>query len=152
MADYAGAVAAMRDYFAAAWVSGGSPRTAIAYQNEGFEDQSSSWVYFEVLNSTARLRGIGTPGSHVWLYRGNIMIHVFVKKDEGMAEATALAVAAGEIFRAKQFYDSAPGCAVRTGIGPEGEGPHVDGGGSGADDGNWWRVTCVVPYEFYYRG
>lgn len=152
MADYAGAVAAMRQYFIDGWVSGGNPRTPIAYQNEGFSDQTTPWVYFEVINSTSQLRGAGTPGAHVWLYRGNIFIHVFVPKDEGAADANTLAVAAGEVFRAKQFYDSAPGCAVRTGVGAEGEGPRVDGGGSGADDGKWWRVTCTIPFEFYYRG
>lgn len=147
MADYAGAVAAIKARFAANWTS-----TPIAYQNEDFADQVVPWVYFEIINSTADLRGAGTPGAHVWLYRGNIFIHVFVPKGQGSAEATALAVAAGEIFRAQQFYDATPGCAVRTGVGPDGEGPRVDGGGSAADDGNWWRVTCTVPFEFYYRG
>lgn len=152
MADYAGAVAAIRDYFVARWVDGSTARTPIAFQNEAFADQTTAWVMFEVIGETSELRGAGTPGSHVWLYRGSIFVHVFVPKNEGAAQANALAVAAGEIFRAKQFYDDDPGCAVRTGVGPEGEGPRVDGGGSGADDGNWWRVTCVIPFEFYYRG
>lgn len=152
MADYAGAVAAMRDYFVAAWVSGGSQRTPIGFQNEGFADQTTAWVYFEVLLSTSKLQGAGTPGAHVWLYSGNIYVHVFVPKDEGAAEGVTLAVAAGEIFRTKQFYNTDPGCLVRTGVGPEGEGPQIDGGGSGADDGSWWRVTCTIPFEYWHLG
>lgn len=152
MADYAGAVAAMRDYFVAGWVDGLNPRTAIAFQNEAFADQSTPWVYFEVICESSELRGIGTPGSHVWIYRGSIVIHVFVPLGYGAATAHELAVAAGEVFRAKQFYDATPGCAVRTGVGPNGDGPKTDGGGSSADDGNWWRVSCIVPFEFYYRG
>lgn len=152
MADYAGAVAAIRTYFVDRWVDGLNPRTPIAFQNEAFADQTVPWVYFEVIGAGSALRGIGTPGSRVWLYRGDILIHVFVPVGYGAADAHTLAVAAGEIFRAKQFYDSAPGCAVRTGVGPDGEGPRTDGGGSSADDGNWWRVTCTIPFEFYYRG
>jgi hypothetical protein len=148
MADYAGAVAAMRSTFVTGWAA----RTPIAYQNEDFADQTTPWVFFEVINSDSELRGAGTPGAHVWLYRGNIFVHVFVPLGYGSADAHTYAVAAGEIFRAKQFYDTTPGYAVRTGIGPNGEGPQTDGGGSDADDGNWWRVTMSIPFEFYYRG
>jgi hypothetical protein len=152
MADYAGAVAAIRDRFVAQWVTGSNPKTPIAFQNEDFADQSTPWVYFEVINSASELQGSGTPGSHVWLYRGNIFVHVFVPVGYGAADAQALAVAAGEIFRTKQFYDTDPGCCVRTGVGADGEGPRVDGGGSGADNGNWWRVTATIPFEYWHLG
>lgn len=147
MADYAGAVAAMRDRFVANWTS-----TPIEYQNESWSEHSTPWVYFEVISTDSKLRGVGTPGSLTWLYRGNIFIHVFVPVGYGAADAHTFAVAAGEIFRAKEFYNTTPGCAVRTGIGPDGEGPRTDGGGSDADNGNWWRVTATIPFEFYYRG
>ena len=147
MADYAGAVAAIRARFEANWTA-----TPIAFQNEAFPDQTTPWVYLEVIGNESKLRGAGTPGAHVWLYRGNIFIHVFVPVGYGAADAHAFAVAAGEIFRAKEFYNTDPGCAVRTGVGPDGEGPRTDGGGSDADNGNWWRVTCTIPFEFYYRG
>jgi hypothetical protein len=51
----------------------------------------------------------------------------------GTDDAFALGVAAGDIFRAKQFYDNVmPGCYVR------GWTPRVDGGGPGDDDGAWF--------------
>lgn len=147
MADYAGAVAAIKALFASSWTA-----TAVAYQNQDFADQTGPWVYFEVISSGSTLRGIGTPGSNVWLYWGNIFIHVFVPLNYGDADAHTMAVAAGEIFRSKQFYDTTPGFCVRTGLGQDGEGPQTDGGGSDADNGNWWRVTCRVPFEYYHRG
>ena len=152
MADYAGAVAAIRSRFVTYWVTGSDPKTPIAFQNEDFGDQTTPWVYLEIIATDSQLRGAGTPGSLTWLYRGNIFIHVFVPVGYGAADAHAFAVAAGEIFRAKEFYNSTPGCAVRTGIGPDGEGPRTDGGGSDADNGNWWRVTCTVPFQYIHRG
>lgn len=156
MADYAGAVAAIKQRLRDNWTT-----TGIEFQNETPEgtwppvDASGNllpWVFFEVINRTSELRGAGTPGAHVWLYRGDVFAHVFVRTNSSSEIANQYAVAIGEIFRAKQFYDTDPGCAVRTGIGPAGEGPRVDGGGSDADNGNWWRVTCIIPFEFYYRG
>jgi hypothetical protein len=152
MADYAGAVAAIKARFVEFWKTGDDPKTPISFQNEAFADQTGPWVYFEVIGNGSTLRGVGTPGSHVWLYRGLISIHIFVPDGSGPEVAHTLAVTAGEIFRAKQFYNDALGCCVRTGIGPDGEGPRTDGGASDADNGNWWRVTCTVPFEFYYRG
>jgi hypothetical protein len=54
MADYAGAVAAMRARFEANWTE-----TAIAFQNEAFGDQTDPWVYFEVITTTSEIRGAG---------------------------------------------------------------------------------------------
>jgi hypothetical protein len=146
MVDYAGAVAAIKQRMIDNWTT-----TPIVFQNAGNEYDPSSasqtpWVYFEVLGSSSGLRGVGTPGSHEWLYRGFIMAHVFVPVNSGTEIAQQYAVTIGEIFRAKEFYNSTPPACVRTWS------PQTDGGGSDADDGNWWRVTMSCPFEFYYRG
>lgn len=140
MADYAGAVAAMRARFAAAWTE-----TAIAYQNEDFGDQSSPWVYFEAISTASDLRGAGLPGDHVWLTRGYIYVHVFTPEGYGYPESLRLADNAGEIFRAATFYQDGAGAKVVCGA------PQIDGGASDADNGNWFRVTCAIPFEFFFR-
>lgn len=152
MADYAGAVAAIKQRMLDNWTT-----TPIQFQN-AIPDQQPwppvdpntgngiPWVYFEVMGSSSGLRGVGKPGSHVWLYRGIIAAHVFVPINSGTDLAQQYAVTIGEIFRAQGFYNDGNGAIVRTWS------PQTDGGGSNADDGNWWRVTCTIPFEFYYRG
>jgi hypothetical protein len=161
MADYAGAVAAIRDRFVAQWVDGGSPRTLIAFQNEPLRDSDGKaikpppknekgsplpFVYFEVIGNGSELRGAGTPGDNVWLYRGGIFVHVFVPEGAGVSDAYQLAIAAGEIFRAATFYENGQGAKVVS------MSPQIDGGGSDADNGNLFRVTCFVPFEYFHRG
>lgn len=150
MADYAGAVAAMRARFAAGWAE-----TPIAYQNETPQDADGAaldpwppagpWVYFEVVASQSDIRGAGLPGDNVWLTTGNIFIYVFTPLGYGLPEPLRLAGVAGEIFRAATFYQDGSGSKVIC------MAPNVDGGASDADNGNWFRVTCSVPFEFYFN-
>lgn len=151
MADYAGAVAALKAAFVTSW----STTTPIAYANEPKDTvwppndgsgQPLPWVYFEVIGSGSRERGIGKIGDKIWLYLGNIHVHVFVPKDYGTDDAHALAVQAGEIFRAQTFYNDGLGAKVICGS------PSTDGGASDADNGDWFRLTCTVPFEYYHRG
>jgi len=146
MADYAGAVAAIKARMAANWTT-----TPVVYQNAANEYDPATatqtpWVFFEVIGSSSGLRGVGMPGNHVWLYRGFIAAHVFVPINTGTDQAQQYANSIGEIFRAEGFYDNGDGAQVRTWA------PRTDGGGSDADDGNWWRVSCVIPFEYLHRG
>lgn len=148
MADYAGAVAAIRSRLEAGWTT-----TPIAFQNEPFDtpvDANSGnpapWVFLEVLGNDSELRGVGTPGDHVWRTLGHILVHVFVPVNTGAALAQQYAVTIGELFRAAAFYQDGNGAAVRTWA------PRTDGGGSDADNGNWYRVTMTCPFEFLFRG
>lgn len=146
MADYAGAVAAIKARMAENWTT-----TPVVYQNaanayDPSANTQAAWVYFEVIGSSSGLRGVGTPGDHVWLYRGFIAAHVFVPINTGTEIAQQYAVNIGEIFRAKGFYEAGNGAQVRTWS------PRTDGGESDADDGNWWRVTCTIPFEYFHRG
>jgi hypothetical protein len=152
MADYAGAVTAIKERMATNWTT-----TPVQYQNDLPPQQpwppvdattgiGVPWVYFEVIGNGSELRGVGTPGDQVWTYRGLIAAHVFVPVGTGTDLAQQYAVAIGEIFRAKGFYSDGQGRIVRTWS------PSVEGGASDADQGNWFNVVCRIPFEYLHRG
>jgi hypothetical protein len=148
MADYAGAVAAMRARFVAAW----GATTPVQYQNEDPpqepwppEPSAGPWVYFEVLQTQSVERGVGLPGSKIWLTTGNIFVHVQTPSGYGLPAHLALTKQAGTIFRAATFYqDSTSGAKVVCGA------PSEPGGDSNADNGNWFSLTVSIPFEFYF--
>jgi hypothetical protein len=151
MADYAGAKKAIEDRLAANWTT-----TRIAFVNKTPADpwppkdddgQLQPYVLCEVINTASRPAATGTPGNQTWLYLGLIHAHVFVPVNSGDELAGQHAVAIGELFRGKQFFDDVtPGCFVRTWA------PMVGGGGDGSDDGLWFEVTATIPFEYWHRG
>ncbi|MDI4231448.1 hypothetical protein OZ411_01295 [Bradyrhizobium sp. Arg237L] len=155
-ADFAGALQAIKDKFTAEWVLGGNPRTRVAEVNKepgapwppkGTDGLLASWLLIAPEGSGVIHRGFGKPGSQQYIYYGHVRIHVYIPVGGGTEDAFLLAIAAGEIFRAKKFYDDvSPGCYVRTWA------PQVDGGGPGDDDGAWFRVTATIPFDYYHRG
>jgi len=145
MADYAGAVAAMRARFE------GASLAPAEYQNEDPPQSpwppaapAVPWIYFEVIEAQTALRGVGLPGNQTWLTSGHIFIHVFVPKGYGLAEHLTLAGRAGDVFRSATFYNAEPGAKVVC------LGPTVQGGDSASDDGNWFSVTVAIPFDFYF--
>lgn len=145
MADYAGAVAALRTRLLT-WTT-----TPIGMVNEPEPATSDAngpipWVMGEILGTTSRLRGAGLPGSQVWVSSGLVLAHVFVPAGSGTATAFAHAVAIGELFRAEALYASQPPNVVRCWA------PRIDGGGAGDDDGKWFRVTCTIPFDYWHQG
>lgn len=167
MADFAGAIAALRTYFAAQWVDGQSRRTPIAFQNEAPNDGGSPpvaispwpptdesgaprlWVYFEVQGNAGDLRGAGLPGDHVYLDTGHIVISAFGPKGSGSGDdggVAALAVAAGNIFRSQTLYQDGAGAKlVCSAPYPPRDAVAV------ANSGNQYGQTVSVPFEFFYR-
>lgn len=155
MADYAGAVAAIKAKFVAEWVEGSGPKTRVALVNESPPDpwppksddgELLPYVLLAIEGAGSGQTTFGTPNNQGYVYDGLIYVHVYVPVGNGTDIAAALAVAAGEIFRRKQFYSETPPYFVRSHV------PRVDGGGPGSDDGIWFRVTATIPFEFYYRG
>lgn len=152
MADYAGAVAAIKQRMVDGWKVGEVPITPIDFQNEASSEHVDGngspipWVYFEVIGNGSSLRGWGTPGDHIWIYVGLVAAHVYVPVNTGTDVAQQYAADIGEIFRAQGFYTDGSGSIVRTWS------PRTDGGGSDADDGNWFVVTCRIPFEYWHRG
>jgi hypothetical protein len=151
-ADYAGALAAIRQRFVDNWTT-----TPIAYVNEPAEPavdangNPTTWVLFETVNSGSKIDGWGSSGNNTVVYYGMIKAHVFAPVNSGIADCYAKALAAGEIFRNKVFYDSVTtGCYVRSGYRPE-EQPRIDEGDASSNDGQWFAVTATIPFEFWTR-
>ena len=148
MASLAGAIAAMRAHFVTGWT------TPIAYPNgerpagiwpPQVDGKPVPWAYFEVLPSDSDYRGVGLPGDHVWLTRGNIFINIYCAQGAGVSPALELAEAAGEKFRAQTLYRDEAGAKVVC------RAPICDGGGPDAENGNVFRVTTTIPFEFFFR-
>lgn len=145
MADYAGAVAAIRTRFANNFSA-----AQIAYQNEDPPAEpwppspAVPWVYFEVLQTQSAIRGAGTPGNQTWLTLGHILAHVFAPKGFALPDHLAIAGLAGEVFRAQTFYKTDPGAKIIC------MAPQIQGGDSASDDGNWFGVMVSIPFEFYF--
>ena len=150
MADYAGAKAAIKSRLSTNWTT-----TRITYQNEDpaepwppkrANESPAPWVNLEITGTGSQIWTFGTDGNRGWRYDGIIQVHVFVPTGEGIELADQYAVTIGEIFRAAKFYDDGLGSYVRT------LAPQVDGGGSGSDDGKWFRTTMTVDFTYWHRG
>jgi hypothetical protein len=143
MADWAGAVAAMRARFEGAFNA-----APVKYQNENPPENpwppAKPWIYFEVIQAQTAVRGVGLPGNQAWLTVGHIFIHTYVPTGSGLTDHLALAGKAGGVFRAATFYNDEPNTKVVC------YGPSVQGGGSSSDDGSWFGVTVAIPFEFYF--
>lgn len=153
-ADYAGALDAIKNRFVDSWANA----TPIAFVNDNdpiVVDESGNdvpWVFFEVLHSGSWIAGSGTPGNQVIVYDGLIKGRVFSPIKTGLAVPMAKAIAIGEIFRNRVFYDNVTaGCYVRTGYDRDGQ-PRIDEGDSFSDDGKWFAVTATIPFHYYHRG
>lgn len=148
MADWAGAVAALRAEFEANFTA-----VPIAFQNEEPPSQpwppSGVWAYFEVIQTQSVMRGVGMPGNKPWLTDGYAYAQIFAPKGYGLPQQLALADQAGEIFRAKTFYNTEPGVRL-TCVGPNGEGPEIRGGGTASEDGASFVITVAIPFQFLY--
>lgn len=149
MADYAGAVAAIKARLAAGWTT-----TTIVNLNEGkptpwppvtVANALAPFVLLEVIATRAYTLP-GDPGSlRHKVQEGFISTHVMVPVGSGTADAFTHAVALGALFENKQFFDTDPGVCIRTWT------PAVDGGGEGSEDGIWFRVSMTVAFEFRFR-
>lgn len=158
LADYAGACAAIRGRFVAGWTVASVLITPVDFVNESGEPavdgsgNPTAWVFFEVVHNGSYIVGSGTPGQQTIVYDGLIKGHVFVPINTGVADGLAKAIAIGEIFRNKLFYDAVTeGCFVRSGYDKQGQ-PRVDEGDASSDDGQWFAVTATIPFEYWHRG
>lgn len=155
----------IRSFFNTGW----GTTTPVAYENEpptvpwppmNDDFELVPWAFLETVVVGSELAGAtGLKGRRLWRDFGLIHVHVFVPIGSGKTKANSLAKAAGEIFRAAEFYKGTDGRAIRT------LAPVVSGGGSGSDDdklfkvtgtnsdhGAWYRSTMTAEFDFYYRG
>lgn len=159
-ADYAGACAAIRQRFTDSWKVSGVPITPVKSVNEPtaeppvdpIEKNPIPWVLFEIVHSDSEIVGSGTPGQQTIIYRGIIKGYVFTPIDSGTDDGLAKAVAIGEIFRNKLFYNSVTaGCYVRSGYAKDGQ-PRINAGDVTSDDGQWFTTTATIPFEYWHLG
>lgn len=147
MADYAGALAAIKQRLIDNW----GTTTKIAYGNEKFEadiddnGNGVAWVYHEIISAGSAIQSAGTPGAHVVVYDGLIKCHVFTPEGSGVETGLAYAISLGEIFRVQLFYNDGDGRYVRTWT------PRIEAGDTLSDDGLWFRTTMTCPFEFWHR-
>lgn len=149
MANFAGAKAAIRSRLEAGWTT-----TRITYQNEDPAEpwppvrgsgSPAPWVNLEIISAGGGIWTFGTDGNRGWRYDGLIHVHVFVPVGEGIEQADQYADTIGELFRAAKFYDDGNGNYVRT------LAPLPSDGGSGDDDGKWFRVTMTCDFVYWHR-
>jgi hypothetical protein len=161
-ADYAGAIAATKQRFIDNWVPGGTERTPYCFINEpdpkkaDIEGRGIPWVLFEFVSIDSFANGHGVPGNNIIIYPFLIKGHVMVPSHSGLGETDegglVLALAIGEIFRNKLFYDQVtPGCYVRSGYDTLGQ-PRISEGDISSNDGEWFSVTATIPAEYWHRG
>jgi hypothetical protein len=148
-ADYAGAQDAIKAKFAAEWLTDGQPRTLIANVNEPLPDLNDAeagtkrpFVLVEIIS----LPTINYIGGKLDIYPGLLKLHIFVESGTGTDGALKHALAAGEIFRNKIFYDDVtPGCFIRTEL------PRVDDGTADSEDGSLFGTTATVAFEYWHH-
>lgn len=161
-ADYAGAVAAIKQRFIDNWQTAGVPTTPYGFVNEAApatvdaDNNPTIWVLFEIVSVNRTMLGLGTPGNHVIIYDGLIKGHVFVPTGNGIGEIAGggvqKALALGEIFRNALFYDAVTaGCFIRSGYDLQGP-PRIEQGDVTSDDGEWFATMATIPFEFWWRG
>lgn len=165
-ADYAGAIAAIKQRFIDNWQTGGAPTTPYGFVNEAApktvddsdpqNPRAIPWVLFEIVHVGSYILGSGTPGNHIIIYDGMIKGHVFVPTGSGMGEidggGVQKALAIGEIFRNALFYDNVTaGHFIRSGYDLRAS-PRIEDGDVTSDDGEWFSTTAVVPFEYWHRG
>lgn len=154
MADFAGAVRATKDKLDAEWTT-----TRILHRNEqpaqpwppldDVNGELAPFVFAEVVGLAADINGFGTPGNQVVRDDGQILLTIFVPVGWGEDVLHQHAVALGEIFRNKKFYDADPNAYVRSWT------PRITDGASaaaaGVPNGNWFGKVVTIPFEFYHR-
>lgn len=159
-ADYAGACAAIWQRFEDNWKIAGTAITPVKTVNDPAADtpvdptqkNPIAWVLFEIVHGESDIVGSGTPGQQTIVYRGFIKGYVFTPIKSGTDDGLAKAVAIGEIFRNKLFYnDVTGGCYVRTGYAKDGQ-PRINAGDVTSDDGQWFTTTATIPFEYWHLG
>jgi hypothetical protein len=159
-ANYADACEAITQRFKDNWKVGADPITPVEYVNDSLPEppvdpvsnKPVAWVFFEIVHNGSYVIGSGTPGQQTIVYDGFIKGHVFTPINTGTKDGLAMAVAIGEMFRNKVFYnDVTDGCYVRSGYDKDGQ-PRIDNGDVTSDNGQQFTTTATIPFEYWHLG
>lgn len=148
------ALAAIEARMAANWTA-----TPVVYANEDENDEGKivdgePWVFFDPVETEARIAQFGHKGSNQWRNYGQIWAHVFVPRHTHRALARQYARQIGDIFRGQGFGDLSTGALVQC-MAPVIDGtPVTDSGGRtlADDSGQWWRVSVMIEFRYDYIG
>jgi hypothetical protein len=111
-------------------------------------DVPAAFVAVEVIGLDNAIRGVGDPSNRLFIHSGLIMAHCFAVFGTGSGAADTMADALADLLTRQDILISgaAESPLVRT------EDPTTHDGELGSEDGNYWRVTVSVPFDFYYWG
>ncbi len=143
MSSLAPARAAIR-----AFIETGFTALPMVWPNERAPMNSTptAFVAVEVMGAGNTIKGIGQPGNRLFIHVGVIMAHIFVPFGTGSAAADSHAEALAGLLTRKDIPAPTAPSMVRT------EDASSYDGELGSEDGNYWRVTVSVPFDFYHFG
>ena len=132
MTAFYDAASAIRSRMQANWSA-----TPIVWENAPSEPAAGTpFVFFEVLGGDAFQASIGAPSSRLYRHTGVIQAHVFTPVNKGSKDSLQYADSIAAIFRGQTFGGVL--CFA----------PRIGSGAPADDDGNWWRVTVTIPFQF----
>lgn len=101
-----------------------------------------AFVKFEVLafGGPVGPEGFSAPGNHLWLQRGELNAHLFILQSRGIAIAQLIGNSIAARYRGQRF--SGVTCYSA----------EMVGGGSDADNVDYWHQMLTINWEYRYRG
>ena len=130
------------------YIEAGFTTAPLVWPNEAHDLPATpaAFVALEVQGISNSIRGVGQPGNRLFIHGGLILANVYVPFSVGSKAGDDLADAIGLLLTRRDIAAPSVPQVVRT------EDPTVHAGELGDDDGNYWRVSVAVPFDFYYFG
>lgn len=124
----------------------GFTTTPLLWPNERIDSAEPPvrFVAIEVQGVTNEIRGVGDDGNRLFIHPGIVLAHIFTEFGEGETTADSIADEIANLLSWKQFDAPASPQMVRT------HSPTMHDGELNSENGNYWRVTVSVPFDFYY--
>jgi len=133
--DFKAAALAIRNRAVGAWPHG----VPLRWENDYalLPDAPAAFVHVEIVGLGETIAGYGGGrGANLWRHSGEIVAHVLVPRDTGTQTALGYAEDFAGIFRGARFGGVSCFSAA------------IEGQGSAADDGNYWRVPVAIAFQF----
>jgi hypothetical protein len=152
MADYAGAVAAikqrLRDNWATTRIEEANKTPDQPWPPVSDNGDPQPFLVIEVIVNASDIQGVGRPGGQMNIDYGHILVHVCVPTGSGTELAHSYASTIAAVYRSKEFYNATSGFAVRTWR------PFTDNGASadieGIPNGLYWKVVVSAEFEYLH--
>lgn len=130
---FAAAHSAIRKRFETQWGS----TTTVQYPNKKFsKPDNASWVRLNIVQAASAWASMGDPGNNTERNFGQVSVQIFVPVDIGEGDAVELADQVRDVFR--DYRDATSG--VRFLVPPYAR--------QIGDDGIWYQINVVAPFQF----